>query len=96
MPYLINPDAANLGAKVGFIFFGLSLPLCILKYFFIPETKGISFTEMDYLFTSGVSCRRFPEAVKQYRLETGGSSIDRDIGAVLDAKGEVSEQVERV
>ena len=24
---------------------------------------------MDYLFTTGVSCRRFPEAIAQYRLE---------------------------
>jgi hypothetical protein len=45
-PYMINPDAGNLGAKVGFVFFGLGVPLCIAFYFLIPETKGLSFAEV--------------------------------------------------
>lgn len=45
-PYLINPDAANLGAKVCFIYFGLSFPICILMWFYTPETKGLKFEEV--------------------------------------------------
>lgn len=43
---MINPDAGNLGAKVGFVFAGLGVPLCILFYFLMPETKGLSFDEV--------------------------------------------------
>ncbi|PMD60991.1 general substrate transporter [Hyaloscypha bicolor E] len=44
-PYMINPDAGALGGKVGFVFTGLGVPLCILFYFLMPETKGLSFEE---------------------------------------------------
>lgn len=44
-PYMINPDAGALGGKVGFVFAGLGVPLCILFYFLMPETKGLSFEE---------------------------------------------------
>ena len=43
---MINPDAAHLGAKVGFVFAGFGVPLCVLYYFFIPETKGLTFEEV--------------------------------------------------
>ncbi len=46
---MINPDAGNLGAKVGFVFAGLGVPLCILFYFFIPETKGLGFNEVSLI-----------------------------------------------
>lgn len=35
----INPDAGNLGAKVGFIFFGTGLVAAIGGWFLYPETK---------------------------------------------------------
>jgi len=70
-PYMINPDAGNLGAKVGFVFFGLGLPVSILFYFFIPETKGLSMDEIDYLFTTNTSCRRFQQAIAAHRAEAG-------------------------
>lgn len=63
-PFLINPDAGNLGAKVGFVFAGLGVPLCVIFYFLIPETKGLSFDDMDYLFNNKFSCRNFQSAVK--------------------------------
>ena len=46
-PYMINPDAGNLGAKVGFVFAGLGVPLCIAFYFLIAETKGLTFDEVS-------------------------------------------------
>jgi hypothetical protein len=46
VPYMINPDAGDLGAKVGFVFFAFGVPLCVLFYFFAPETKGLSFDEV--------------------------------------------------
>ena len=44
---MINPDAGNLGAKVGFVFAGLGVPLCILIFFYVPETRGLSFDEVN-------------------------------------------------
>jgi hypothetical protein len=45
-PYMINPDEGDLGAKVGFVFFGFGVPLCILFWFLVPETKGLSFDDV--------------------------------------------------
>lgn len=70
---MINPDAGNLGAKVGFVFVGLGAPLCILFYFFIPETKSLSMVEIDYLFNQKISCRRFQSAVRAYHTESGNT-----------------------
>lgn len=39
IPYMINPDAGNLGGKTGFIFFGTGLLTAIGGYFLFPETK---------------------------------------------------------
>lgn len=94
-PYMINPDAGNLGAKVGFVFFGFGVPFCILMYFFIPETKGLSYEEMDYLFTTRTNCRHFPRAVATYRSEQG-SVVDSDVrdekGQTFACTGSVSDE----
>ena len=39
LPYIVNPDEANWGGKVAFIFFGALVALSIAAYFFTPETK---------------------------------------------------------
>lgn len=70
-PYMINPDAGNLGAKVGFVFAGMGVPLCVLFYFFIPETKGLSMVEIDYLFDVKTSCRQFQSSVRSRRADSG-------------------------
>lgn len=44
---MINPDAGNLGAKIGFVFTGLGVPLCTAFYFLIPETKGLGFADVS-------------------------------------------------
>ncbi|KAJ9611497.1 hypothetical protein H2200_004681 [Cladophialophora chaetospira] len=46
-PYMINPDKGNLGAKVGFVFFGLGVFLCVAMFLFVPETKGLSFDDVS-------------------------------------------------
>ncbi|KIM95344.1 hypothetical protein OIDMADRAFT_45246 [Oidiodendron maius Zn] len=59
VPYLLNAPYANLGAKVGFIYGSLTAVSVIVSYFMIPEMKGRSLEEVDQLFASGVSLRRF-------------------------------------
>lgn len=48
-PYMINPDAGNLGGKVGFVFFGFGVPLCVAFWFLIPETMGLTFEDVSIL-----------------------------------------------
>ncbi|KAF2172696.1 hypothetical protein M409DRAFT_49238 [Zasmidium cellare ATCC 36951] len=45
IPYMINPDAGNLGLKVGFIWMGFGIVFCVAFFFLVPETKGLSFAE---------------------------------------------------
>ncbi|CAK7198506.1 hypothetical protein SEUCBS139899_001167 [Sporothrix eucalyptigena] len=59
LPYLINADAADLGAKVGFIFGPLSLMGFVWAFFYLPETKGRSLEELDEMFANKVSVRDF-------------------------------------
>ncbi|CEL11668.1 hypothetical protein ASPCAL14768 [Aspergillus calidoustus] len=67
IPYMINPDAGNLGGKVGFIFLGTGLIAAIGGWFLYPETKGVSFETMDELYASGASPRHFRAASEQVR-----------------------------
>ena len=50
IPYLIGVDYANLGAKVGFIFGGLEIIICMGTYFFLPEMKDRTLEEIDEMF----------------------------------------------
>jgi len=66
VPYLVNPDKANLKGKVGFIFGGLSTAATVWSFFYIPELKGRTFDEIDHMFQNKVNPRSmgaysFPE-----------------------------------
>jgi len=50
IPKMFNPDQANLGAKVTFIFGGLSLLCCVYLWVYQPETAGRTYKELDELF----------------------------------------------
>lgn len=65
IPYAMNEDQGNWRGKVGFFFAGLG-GLCMLYcFFFMPETKGRTFEELDIMFERGVPSRKF----KEYRIE---------------------------
>ena len=55
VPYMVNPDKANLRGKVGFVFGGLCALGTLWSYFYIPELKDRTFQEIDYLFQNRVS-----------------------------------------
>lgn len=56
--YMVNPDAANLKGKVGFVFGGLSLATTVVAFFYVPELKGRTFAEIDTMFSRRVPPRR--------------------------------------
>ncbi|KAH7146608.1 maltose permease [Dactylonectria estremocensis] len=77
-PLLINPTNANLGAKVAFVFFGLSVPLCIYLYFCFPEMKGRSYLELEEMFQKNVPARQF----KNYKCDARIDSTEKGEKAV--------------
>lgn len=59
LPFLFNPDKANLGAKVAFIFGGLAILSLVFLWFCLPETAGRTYEELDEMFMEGLPARRF-------------------------------------
>ena len=64
-PYLLNPGAANAGAKIEFLYGGISVFSLIWCIFRLPETKGRTYEELDILFERKVPARKF----KTYVIE---------------------------
>lgn len=79
LPYLFNPDKANLGAKVMFIFGGLSVICLVYLWFYQPETAGRTYAELDEMFYKRVPAWKF----KSY--ETDSQNIGRAVRAVNDS-----------
>lgn len=65
IPFMFNPDKANLGAKIAFIFGGLCLFSLIYLWFYQPEMTGRSYQELDEMFAKGVPARKF----RNYRTD---------------------------
>jgi MFS family permease len=58
-PYFINPDELNWGGKVMFLLVGAELFIMAGLYLFQPETKNRTNAEIDALYASKVSPRKF-------------------------------------
>ncbi|KAH7041609.1 maltose permease [Microdochium trichocladiopsis] len=58
IPYMVNPDQANLRGKVGFIFGGLAFIATVGSWIYVPELKGKTFGEIDRLFAAKVPPRK--------------------------------------
>ncbi|KAL3469306.1 general substrate transporter [Aspergillus californicus] len=68
LPYMVNPDQSNLQGKVAFIFAGILLFSIVFIFFFVPETKGRTYEEIDELWSRGVPPRHFAKE-KTFRRE---------------------------
>ncbi|KAG4415943.1 hypothetical protein IFR04_010893 [Cadophora malorum] len=64
IPYMINPDEANMRGKLGFFFGGLSTISFVWAWFRIPETMGRTYEELDVMFEKKLKTREF----KNYQL----------------------------
>jgi SP family general alpha glucoside:H+ symporter-like MFS transporter len=58
-PYMINGSAANWRGKIGFFFGGISILATIWCWFRLPETKGRTYEELDFMFEAGIPVRKF-------------------------------------
>ena len=71
IPYMINPEQADMQGKLGFFFGGLAAFCFVWAYFRVPETYGRTYEELDLLFDKKVPSRQFGT----YRLDELGESI---------------------
>ncbi|KAH6711389.1 general substrate transporter [Leptodontidium sp. MPI-SDFR-AT-0119] len=69
VPYLFNADAANLGAKIGFVFAGFCLLGFTLVWFVLPETKSKTYEELDYLFEIKAKTRAFKKPIERFDVD---------------------------
>ncbi|KAF8861093.1 maltose permease [Acephala macrosclerotiorum] len=66
IPYMVNPDKANMRGKVGFVFSGLSAISFVGAFLYLPELKGRSFDEIDIMFERRIA----PRKMGQYVIHT--------------------------
>ena len=76
MPYLFNPDEANLKGKAAFIFVFLGICCFIYVFFRLPEMKGRTYEELDVLFVKKVKAREFSKTVVHAYQENYQKEID--------------------
>ncbi|KAL3470021.1 general substrate transporter [Aspergillus californicus] len=75
VPYLVFEDEVGLGSKVGFIFGAVALLSLVFTYFCVPECKGKTLEQVDWLFSNGVRLRDFGKTDASRMLDEGGSGL---------------------
>lgn len=56
---MFNPDPADMGGTVGFVFGGLCVPCIAFLWWYQPETKDRWYEELDEMFIKKVPARKF-------------------------------------
>lgn len=84
IPYLVFPDRVGLGSKVGFIFAALCVLSFIFVFFCVPECKGKTLEQVDWLFVNKVPIRDFKNKDTSNMLEEaeemhGKLDVERDV-----------------
>lgn len=85
LPFLFNPDKANLGAKVAFIFGGLAILSLAFLWYYLPETAGRTYEELDEMFVENLPAREFKKHETKTQVE--GKAV-RDAVELQTAKDE--------
>lgn len=70
LPYMFNPDQADMGSSINFIFAGCSFASVLIFFFYLPETAGRSFEEVDELFKAGVPARKWKSYTTREEIES--------------------------
>ena len=59
VPYMYSKEEGSLGGKTGWIFLATSIIGLIIVWLEFPETKGLSYSQIDERFEMRVSTRKF-------------------------------------
>lgn len=97
VPYLVNEKSqggAGLGAKVYFLWGGLSCFCCLYAYFFIPETRGLSLEQVDMMFLN-TTPRKSTAYHKELMAANHASSIEDGLPALRHSNSQISDSVEK-
>ncbi len=84
LPYIVNPNQGNLGAKTGFIFGATSVLCWIYLFFCQTETAGRNFEEIDELFHKKVPARQF----RKFKTDTERKGEEAVVGGKLTVAAE--------
>ncbi|KAF4458114.1 putative maltose permease (MalP) [Fusarium austroafricanum] len=76
VPQMLNPTAWNMQGKSCFIYAGTALLCLVYCYFRLPETKGLSYLELDMLFEKGAPTAKFKE-LQQRLANSAYLTVDR-------------------
>lgn len=79
IPYMFNPDQANMGAKIAFVFGGLCVFCLIYLWFCQPETGGRSYQELDEMFSKGIPARKFKDYKTDVQMQNEAVSMGEKI-----------------
>ncbi|CAI6338072.1 unnamed protein product [Periconia digitata] len=82
-PYIQNVGYGNLGGRIGFIWSAFAFVTLVWVFFTVPEMKGFSIEQLDFLYNNKVATRKF----KGYRFDTeAGIVVDSDTDDVIVQK----------
>ncbi|OJJ38523.1 hypothetical protein ASPWEDRAFT_36172 [Aspergillus wentii DTO 134E9] len=76
VPQLTSADAANLGAKTYLVFAGCMVCILIFVYFFIPETRGRTFAEIDEMYDAKIPVWKWRRCETSLAAKTGESRLE--------------------
>ena len=73
-PYMLSKDYGNMGTNVGYFYFGVTLVVLALTFFFVPETARLTLEQIDDYFTSGR--RAWSTSTRRNKLIANGNAYD--------------------
>ena len=92
-PYLQDAEYGNMGASIGFLWAGFTFVSILFVFFFVPEMKGLSLEQLDYLFDRGTPTLQFrkvplPESMEQEASVAVATKVqDEEKGDTSSAEG---------
>ncbi|KXH69572.1 monosaccharide transporter [Colletotrichum salicis] len=85
-PYMIDETAGNLGVKVSYIWFGMTVLALVWAYTCVPELTGLSRMEIDKLFEERVPAWRSRTWQKQLRTIQAVPESGSDNAVIIEEK----------
>ncbi|KAH7356508.1 general substrate transporter [Rhexocercosporidium sp. MPI-PUGE-AT-0058] len=80
--YATPPMLLSLSLKTGFVYGAFSIPVCIIMWLYLPETKGRSAAEIDELYERKIPAWRWSQTV---------TAAEEQMHLVVQVKGAVKE-----